>query len=160
MNPPSSAFELVLFLHSLLRWGVILSGVLVLLQGAIGLFVGGELGALGKRMQLIFMICIDVQLLLGLALWALSPTVAQGRADMSAAMKDPQLRFWVVEHGLTMLLALVAVHVGRMLVRKAANPRAAHLRTALYSGLALALIFLRTPWPFANVSRPWLYWPF
>ena len=156
----SSMFELVLSLHSILRWGVVLTGALVLMQGIAGLLAGGELGQLGQRMQLLFLICIDVQLLLGLVTWATSPTVSSARADMGAAMKNPTLRYFAVEHGALMLLAVVVVHAGRGWCKRADSPRAGHLRTALYSGVALALIAVRTPWPFTEQVRPWIRLPF
>lgn len=152
-------FELVLSLHSILRWGVVICGVLVFLQGVVGLFAGGQLGQLGKRVGLAFLICVDVQLLLGLLLWTQSPTVASARGDMGAAMKDPALRYFAVEHGALMLLAVVVVHLGRIAVKRATAPRSAHLRTAIYAGLALVLILLRTPWPFMEPGRPWIRWP-
>lgn len=152
-------FETVLSLHSILRWGVLLTGALVLAQGLTGVFAGGALGELGKRMQLAFLICIDVQLLLGLALWSLSPTVAAARGDMQAAMQDPEQRYFVVEHGALMLLAVAVVHIGRIAARRADAPRSAHLRTAIYAGIALLLIVLRTPWPFMEPGRPWIRLP-
>lgn len=153
-------FETLLSLHSILRWGVVLSGLLVLQQGVTGLMAGGQLGQLGKRVQLAFLICIDLQLLLGLALWATSPTVESARADMGAAMKNSELRYFAVEHGALMILAVAVVHIGRIAARRAASPRSAHLRTAIYAGVALLLILLRTPWPFMDPSRPWIRLPF
>jgi cell division protein FtsW (lipid II flippase) len=153
-------FEVVLSLHSILRWGVVLSGLLVLIQAVSGLTAGGELSAVGKRMQLVFLICIDVQLLLGILLWTTSPTVTSARADMGAAMKDPTARYFVVEHGALMLLAVIVVHAGRAWFKRAGSPRAGHMRTALYSGVALLLILIRAPWPFMDPARPWIRLPF
>jgi hypothetical protein len=153
-------FEIVLSLHSLLRWGVVITGLLVLQQGVAGLMAGGELGALGKRVQLWFLMCVDTQLLLGLVLWFVSPTASSARADMGAAMKDHDLRYFVVEHGALMLLAVVVVHVGRVAVKRAGSARSGHLRAAIYSAVALALIALRTPWPFMEPGRPWIRLPF
>ncbi len=156
----SATFELVLSLHSILRWGVVISGLLVLQQGLAGLMAGGDVGPLGRRLRLAFLICIDLQLLLGLVLWATSPTVASARVDMGAAMKDHDLRYFAVEHGLLMLVAVVVVHVGRIAAKRAGTSRAEHLRTAIYAGVALALIALRTPWPFMEPGRPWIRLPF
>lgn len=155
----STTFELVLSLHSILRWGVVLSGLAVLQQGLAGLMAGGELGQLGKRVQLLFLICIDLQFTLGLVLWAISPTVDTARVDMGAAMKDPNLRYFAVEHGALMVLAVFVVHVGRIAVKRAGSARAGHLRTAIYAGVALLLILLRTPWPFMEPGRPWIRLP-
>jgi len=153
-------YEVVLSLHSILRWGVVITGLLVLQQGLAGLLAGGELGNLGKRVQLWFLMSVDTMLLLGIVLWVISPTVQSARDDMGAAMKDPNLRYFAVEHGATMLLAVVVVHVGRVAAKRAQSVRAGHMRTAIYAAVALALIALRTPWPFMEPGRPWIRLPF
>lgn len=155
----SSLFPWVLSLHSFVRWMVLITGAIVFLQGMVGVLAGGEIGSLGKRLQLAFMINFDVQLLIGILLWVLSPTVSQARADMGEAMKDSELRYFAVEHGMVMVVALAVVHIGRVAAKRATEPRAQHLRTALYAGLALLLICMRTPWPFTEVARPWLRLP-
>jgi hypothetical protein len=164
MDPDSSStlYEFVLSLHSFVRWGVVLLGALVLLQSLFGVLAGGELGTLGKRLGLFFMIFLDVQVLIGIALHLfLSPVTRRGMEDMGAAMKDPELRYWVVEHGLAMLIALVLVHVGRVLANHAKSERSAHLRRLVTTVIALGLIFVRTPWPFVeDFGRPWLRLPF
>lgn len=153
-------FEIVLSLHSILRWGVVITGLLVLQQGLAGVFAGGELGNLGKRVQLWFLMCVDTQLLLGIVLWGISPTVSSARSNMSASMKDQEARYFLIEHGAIMVLAVVVVHVGRVAVKRAGSARAGHMRAAIYSAVALALIALRTPWPFMAPGRPWIRLPF
>jgi hypothetical protein len=73
-------------------------------------------------------------------------------------MKDPMLRFWAVEHVTAMLLAIACVHLGKVLVHRAANDATRQRRTLLYFGVALALLLYASPWPFSHVARP--IWPF
>lgn len=163
MDPDSSTtlYEFVLSMHSIVRWAVVAFGAIALLQALIGVFAAGEPGTAGKRLGLVFLISLDVQVLLGIALHVfLSPVTQQGMQDMGAAMKDPTTRFWVLEHGLVMLVALVLVHLGSILARKAKSERSAHLRRLVTIGLGLALIFVRTPWPFTTVERGWIRLPF
>jgi hypothetical protein len=164
MDPDKSTtlFEFVLSLHSLLRWAVVGFGVLILIQGLVGMMAGGQLGTMGKRVGLAFMISFDLQVLVGILLHLfLSPTTKQGMKDMGAAMKDPTTRYWVVEHGLAMIVALVIVHLGRVLARSAKSERSAHFRRLITTAIALGLIFIRVPWPFSSgVQRPWLTLPF
>jgi len=87
-----------------------------------------------------------------------SPTASTARADYSAAMKDPTLRFWAVEHGVAMLLAVACVHVGKLLVKRAdGNDGSQHRQVVLWFGIALALLVWMSPWPFSSVPRPWLH---
>jgi len=161
-NKSFTLYEFVLSIHSFVRWAVVVFGVLVLIQGLLGTTAGGQVGTLGKRLGLAFMISFDVQILIGLALHLfLSPITKQGMQDMSASMKDPVTRYWVVEHGLTMILALVVVHIGRMLAWRAKSERSAHFRRMTTTAIALGLILIRAPWPFSpDVQRPWIRMPF
>jgi hypothetical protein len=77
------------------------------------------------------------------------------RENMSAAMKNDELRFFAVEHAATMLLAVAFVHVGKVLANKAKSPRSQHGRAMVFFGLALILMVWMTPWPMSHVPRPW-----
>jgi hypothetical protein len=145
----------VLLLHSWLRWLALVAGV------------GATFAALSKgdgtpkslqsaeRWGLIFMITLDVQMLLGLLLYGvLSPYTAAAMKDFGAAMRDPGLRFWAVEHPAIMLSAVILVHVGRVLARKSADVGTKRKRLLICFGLAVLLILLRTPWPGMANGRP------
>ena len=93
-------YLLVLFLHSWLRWGAIIAGVL-----AVATLLGSQPrpGAPdpSDRWGRFFIIALDLQFVLGLLLYVgLSPTTAAifHETGMAAAMKDPVARFWAVEH--------------------------------------------------------------
>ena len=63
------------------------------------------LGLLG----LLFMVALDVQMLLGLLLYlVLSPLTTELTRNMGAAMGDPALRFWAVDHAATMFVAVLS----------------------------------------------------
>ncbi|TAE26443.1 MAG: hypothetical protein EAZ92_10940 [Candidatus Kapaibacterium sp.] len=144
--------EILLTAHSLLRWLVI--------GGAIGAIGFGVLGWLGnkpwtaneRRFNAIFVHSMTLQFLLGLILYAfVSPITTQGVfPDFRAAMKDPQLRFWAVEHITAMVIALALAHIGSARVRKAASDLAKHKMAVIFFGLAMVLVFVSIPW----ASRP------
>jgi heme A synthase len=69
-------------------------------------------------------------------------------------MKNAQLRFWAVEHISAMFAALVLVHIGRVLARKARTPGAKRTRFLVCFGLATVLMILGTPWPGMPAGRP------
>lgn len=147
-------YTTVLVLHSWLRWVVLVSAF------------GATFAALGKqppvtqqsradRWGLILMMTTDLQMLFGLLLYlALSPFTAEAMRDFGAAMRTPQLRFWAVEHLTLMLVAVVLVHVGRVLGRKATTPRSKRTRLALCFGLATIAMVAATPWPGMANGRP------
>ena len=67
---------------------------------------------------------------------------------MGAVMKDPNDRFFAVEHAMMMIIAWLLVHVGRSMVKRAGTDAQKHKRTLIYFGLALILILAMIPWPF------------
>ena len=104
---------------------------------------------------LVLMISLDVQLLLGVLLYvALSPFTAEAMRDFGAAMKNPGLRFFAVEHVTLMLGAIILAHVGRVMARKAKTADARRMRLLMCFGLATLLMLLAIPWPGMASGRP------
>jgi hypothetical protein len=142
-------YNFVLFLHSWLRWIALAAGIGATAAVAI------RPGAGSERSGLLFMISMDLQMLLGLLLYAfLSPTTAAIFTDFGAAMKDPVARFWAVEHITMMVAAVILAHVGRVLGRKAATPGARRTRQLICFGLSTVLMIAGTPWPGTRAGRP------
>src|SRR5438132_9397007 len=128
-------YTIVLILHSWVRWVAVGLGVASTFA-AIG---AGDLASNSRaeRWGLFLMMALDIQMLLGLFLYLLlSPFTTQALQDFGAAMRNPPLRFWAVDHAATMFLAVIVVHVGRVLVRKAATQESKRWRLAASAGFA------------------------
>jgi hypothetical protein len=144
----------LLFVHSWLRWVVLILGALAAAQALAGWLGGRRWTPADDRAGLLFSIALDAQFLAGLALYVfLSPISRAALQSGSAAMQNAQLRFWGYEHPAMMLLALIFVHVGRVLVRKAADARVRHRRAALHFTAATILMIAGTPWPGSANAR-------
>ncbi len=89
---------------------------------------------------------MDLQLLLGILLMFISPLVQSGLGNLGAAMKSSQVRFFIAEHWVLMLLAVVLAHVGSSRVRKAADALQKHRQALLWYSLSMALVLLAIPW--------------
>src|SRR6185436_13217816 len=108
-------YSATLLVHSWLRWAVIATGLIAILGGIIGVARKGQWTPADDRAGLWFILMLDLQLLLGLGLYFfLSPFTADAMKDFGAAMKNPGLRFWAVEHAFGMLVGVVLAHVGRV----------------------------------------------
>lgn len=141
-------YTALLFLHSWLRWLVIVAGVAALGGASGGLASGRPWLPSDNTRSLLFTVSLDVQVLIGVILYGvLSPVTRSGFADIGTAMRDPVLRFYTVEHVFGMLVALALAHIGRKRARAAADPAARFRRTLLFVGLALAVLLLSIPWP-------------
>jgi hypothetical protein len=89
---------------------------------------------------------LDLQVLLGLILYALSPLVRMGLADLGAAMAVKELRFFSVEHITGMVIAIALVHAGSVRVRRAETDAAKLRRAAIWQTLAALAILASIPW--------------
>ena len=147
-------YTLVLLIHSWLRWVALVGGVAATVTS-----LADRSESLGQTRAdmwgLVLMMALDVQMLIGLLLYlVLSPFTAEAMRDFGAAMKNPGLRFFAVEHLTLMLVAVVVTHVGRVLARKAKTPAAKRMRMAMCFGLATLLMLLAIPWPGLAHGRP------
>ena len=139
-------YTTVLALHSWIRWIALIAAVGTTLAALRGKVAGAN--SLADRWGMIAMMALDTQMLLGLLLYfVLSPNTKTIMENFGAAMKDPALRFWAVEHTVTMFAAIALAHVGRVLARKATSPVAKRTRLLICFGLATVLIILGMPWP-------------
>jgi hypothetical protein len=145
----------VLVLHSLLRWLVLLAGLLAVSRALAGVLGPRPWTPTDDRSGRLFVLSIDVQALLGLVLYGvLSPITKGAFEDMAVAMGNSTLRFWAVEHATMMLVALVLAHVGRARSKRVSPDAARHRQAALFFTLALVLVFMAMPWPWAREARP------
>jgi hypothetical protein len=138
----------LLFLHSWLRWVVIFFGI-VSLGGAVSGMTTRRPWLPGDNRRLVlFVTSLDVQMLIGLILYALlSPVTRSGFEDMGLTMRDPILRFFVVEHLVGMVVAIALAHVGRARVKKASDAVIRHRTVLIFIGLAMVALLLTIPWP-------------
>ncbi|MSO30902.1 MAG: hypothetical protein EXQ48_08170 [Acidobacteria bacterium] len=147
-------YILVLLLHSWLRWFAVITGVAVTVTLITTRPEEGQVDP-ADRWGLFFMIAMDLQLLLGLALYlGVSPNSAAILNDFGAAMKDPAARFFAVEHITIMVFAIVMAHLGRILARKAKTPASKRTRLLICLGLATVAMLAGTPWPGMAGGRP------
>ena len=148
-------YEILLTTHSWLRWAVLILGVVALI-GAIRKHARKDLAA--DRSSLGFLISSDLQLLVGLGLFFVSPFFSVLTQAPAAAMRDASTRFFAVEHTLGMILAIALVHVGRIVGKRSASPNRYRTAAILFA-IALVIFVASIPWPiFAHSARPLLRW--
>ncbi|MNX92158.1 hypothetical protein D3C86_1242860 [compost metagenome] len=139
-------YPMVLGAHNVLRWLVLVLAALALVMAYKGWFGKKEWQEGDRRYGVMLTGALDLQFLLGIVLYfGLSPVTRTALSNMKAAMKEPSLRFFAVEHSFLMLVAVVLAHVGSVMVKKASND--AKFRTAAiwYTLSTLAVLFA-IPW--------------
>ncbi|RPD41052.1 hypothetical protein [Chitinophaga barathri] len=139
--------ETLLGIHSIVRWLILLFGIWAVIRALMGVSGKKPYTSADTKAGLFFMIFLDIQFLLGLILFFISPLIKASLADMGAAMKNAGLRFFTVEHTLMALIAIALVHIGRSKIKKLSNDGKKHKTALIFFLLALVLILAAIPWP-------------
>ena len=152
-------YGIVLLLHSLMRWAVLLTGLFAAARGISGWRSHRPWTLPDERAGFWFILCLDLQFLLGLLLYGLlSPITHAAFQDFGAAMQDSIARFWAVEHVVGMVIGIALAHIGRSRVHKTGNDVRRHRLAATFFTLALVVILASIPWPNLPHGRPLLRW--
>ena len=96
-----------------------------------------------RKIALLGFIASHIQLLVGLILffYLKYPSMISG-----AVMKDPALRFKIIEHPLTMIIAIVLITIGYSKAKKIENARKANQTVVIFYIIGLILMLARIPW--------------
>ena len=134
-----SLYVILLSLHNIVRWAVLILGVLALIQTLQGSGAGRTITAGARRAVSSFMGSVHLQVLLGLLLFAYTgmqkiPAFADSRASFK----------W--EHvGLGLLVAVFAT-LANGAARRGMTEAGSVRSAAIWTGLALLLSLLAMPW--------------
>ncbi len=148
----------LLHLHNLLRWVILVLLLVSLFKSYAGWKGNKTFGNGDKKLWLFTMISAHITLLLGLYQWLLGRyglltfEVPEG----VSRMKDPFIRFFQVEHPVSMLLAILMITLGYGNAKKQIDDAAKYKKAAFAFLVALILILLAVPWPFRGeiIGRP------
>ncbi len=142
--------EILVYIHSYLRWVVLALGLIVIAKAVMGLNGDRAFDKSDNSMGAAFLGSVHLQLILGLILYFAGDKglalIQNADGGMGEVMKNALLRFWAVEHVTTMIIAAIVVTVGRSRSKKAATDKGKHQQAAIFFGIAMLLILIRVPW--------------
>ncbi len=154
-----TAHSVVLLVHSSLRWVVLALYLLVILSSARGWIGARDWSPSSERLHVSLVSVANLQFLLGLGLYLIfSPITAAFFAAPKAAMQDPTLRFFGVEHITAMFLGIALLHVGRERSRSLSDGKKRQRRVFGWTLAAFLLVLSGVPWPSLPYGRPLLRW--
>jgi hypothetical protein len=139
-------YTTLLYLHSYNRWIVLIAAAIALAATWRALLRARSYGRAEQLAARAFARLLDVQVVLGLAVYALSPVVRVALGDLGAAMAVKELRFFGVEHITGMVLAVVFVNVGAVRIRRAETDGLKLRRAALWQTATVLAIVASIPW--------------
>lgn len=144
----------ILFLHSILRYFILLFAMVVAIQSLVGMMGKRKFKSVNKQLALALLIFCDLQLVLGGVLYY-QKVIAAGMFSAGNVMKDVYSRFYAVEHSLSMVIAIVLVHVGYTVTKKNMDDDRKFKRLFWCSFVALGIFVAMIPWQSKQVvGRP------
>lgn len=141
-------------LHSTLRWVILVFLIFSVITSFMKWsgkkpFTKGD-----KTTYLMTLIFAHLQLVIGFILF-ITKQWYKLFGDMGLAMKQPVLRFFLVEHTIMMLLAIVFITIGYSTAKRAKDDVAKHKKTFIFYLIGLLLILAAIPWPFRGFGQGW-----
>lgn len=147
--------ESIVHLHSGLRWILLIVLVYAIFNASTKRKEGAKYNTKDKLLNIITMVLFHTQFLIGLVAYFISPIVKAGWNNFGAAMKDSQVRFFMMEHFILMLLAAVLITIGHKKAKMAVDPRKKHARIFLWYTIVLIITLIAIPWPFRFENSGW-----
>lgn len=135
----------ILNAHSLFRWLAVVFLVIAIIKSLSGWLGKKEYNKSDNLVAILLLSFTHLQLLIGLALYFI-----KGWHSQMANMSSPITRFWAMEHGFTMLIAIILITLGRVKSKKAETDELKHKKGAIFYIIALILIL------WAGVIKPFV----
>lgn len=134
-------------LHSGWAYITLLILIFAVVNAVIGLSSKKEFTDKDLRISLFTLIVAHLQLIIGFIAYFLSAQFAYVLDNgMGAAMKEPTIRLFVIEHPLMMILAITLITMGFSKHKKQSTDNGKFKTIALYYGLGLLFVLSRIPW--------------
>lgn len=144
----------ILYLHSLLRYAILIMAAVVAFQCLAGMLSKKTFKKSNRLSALFLLIFCDLQLVFGLVLYYFK-IIETGIYKSQELMKDTYSRFFAIEHSLSMVIAIVLVHMGYNVAKKNMDDDRKFKRLFWCSFIALCLFMAMIPWQFKQVvGRP------
>ncbi len=135
------------FIHSYWAYLVLLMLIIATFNALIKFFGKKEFQPVDFRISLFTLIVTHIQLLIGIVLFFAAGYISLiGDMGMSGIMKNDTLRSNIIEHPLTMIIAVVFITIGYSKHKKKLTSTPKFKMLAIFYTLALILVLAKIPW--------------
>lgn len=140
-------YETVKFLHSYWAYLVLILLVISTFNALIKFFGNKEFGAFDFRVSLFTLIVFHIQLLIGIVLFFAAGYISlMSDMGMGEIMKNSDLRSNIIEHPLTMIIAVTLITMGYSKHKKKLTSKPKFKTLSIFYMIALILVLAKIPW--------------
>lgn len=149
-------YPVLLTIHSLVRWLVIISLVVAIVNAYIGWFGNKQYLKKDFALQKIAVEFAQLQMLIGICLYVLSPIVRYFLTHFREGVRMREIRFFGLEHITMMLIAVILITAGAGAAKKKNTDKQKFRAIAIWFTIVFIIIFLSIPWQFSPFThRPY-----
>ncbi|MDQ7961298.1 hypothetical protein [Flavobacterium lindanitolerans] len=149
-------YQTLTFLHSTLRWLVLISLIVALYKAYRGYFQKTAFTKTDNAIRHWTATIAHLQLMVGMTLYFQSPIIKYFLKNYSTAKENFDLLFFGLIHSTLMLIAVIIITIGSAMAKRKTLDNEKFKTMLIWYGLALFLIFIAIPWPFSPfANRPY-----
>lgn len=150
-------YQLLLPVHSLVRWILLFTLLYSWIRSAVALFKHSSFTRQDNLLRSITSGVSHLQLIIGLVLYFRSPVTTYFRTQTASAIANPDIAFFGLYHITFMVLAVLSITIGASKAKRDSLDAGKHRQIFRWFGVAVLLILLAIPWPFNTFgARPYL----
>jgi uncharacterized oligopeptide transporter (OPT) family protein len=148
-------YQILLPLHSLVRWLVLVFLLIAIFRAYRGSFKKLHFSSFDNSIRMITVGIVQLQFCIGVVLYLLSPVVRYFLHNFKEAVHLREIRFFGMEHITMMIIAVAVISIGSDKVNKLSDPQQKYKTMATWFSIGLLLILTSIPWSFSPLtSRP------
>ena len=148
-------YHTILALHSLVRWLVVASLLFAIFRAYSGLLSKRNFSPLDNSVRLWTTIIVHIELVFGLWLYFISPTIDYFLHHFKDAVHEKEIRFFGMEHSIMMIVAIIIITIGSAIAKRKQTDREKFKTLAIWFSIGLLIILMFIPWPFSPFAgRP------
>jgi hypothetical protein len=149
-------YDILNKVHNINRWIICVALIYVLFK-----LITGAKDQVLRKAALLLLITSHIQLLIGLYQYFFGPFGMQQISNATGGMKEimgtTTIRYWVVEHFTTMLIAIVLITMAYSNIKKSVLANVKPKKALWLLIIAMILIIAGMPWPMREgIARTWL----
>ncbi len=149
--------QILLFLHSLMRWLVLISLIYSLFRAYLGLKNQTFFNKTDNAIRHWTATLAHIQLVIGINLYFKSPTVQYFLSNFKEAIKNSEVTFFGLIHVFLMSVAIIILTIGSALAKRRKTDEEKFKTILVWFSFALLIIFIAIPWPFSPFSQRVLF---
>ncbi|MDD5051267.1 MAG: hypothetical protein PHO27_00885 [Sulfuricurvum sp.] len=148
-------YTALLLLHSWFRWVVVISLIYLIVRAFRGWKGQKPFLSYDNTLRHSVATFAHIQLLFGIGLYFTSPISGYFMTHFKEAVHIREIRFFGLEHSITMLLAIFVITLGSMIAKRQKADNSKFRTIVVWYTIALLLILAAIPWEFSPIiSRP------